>query len=187
MEAATELVDKRSATTADRPKLHMVEKVTGGLNLALCRYPDTWRLLRKAAHTILTPKAVEKHLPIQLAEATHVLHDFLTNPDDFFKHIGRYSNSVIMSVLFGKRCPYYETYESTAFFKTMELWNTCISPTAVPPVDLLPFLDYIPKRWAWWKRLAAKIWQKQRELYFGLVDKCKQWMKRRMGRISRRY
>ncbi|ESK90559.1 cytochrome [Moniliophthora roreri MCA 2997] len=178
MEAAAELLDKRGATTAERPKLHMVDKVTNGLNLALCRYSDTWRMLRKAAHTILTPKAVEKHLPIQVAEATQVLYDFLTDPDDFFKHIGRYSNSVIMSVLFGKRCPRYETHESTAFFETMELWNLCISPTAVPPVDLLPFLDYVPERWAWWKGLAAKTRQKQRELYFGLVDECEQRMKR---------
>ncbi|EEB95713.1 hypothetical protein MPER_05275 [Moniliophthora perniciosa FA553] len=147
MEVATELLDKRGAATADRPALHMADKVTGGFNLALCRYSDTWRTLRKAAHTILTPKAVERHLPIQLAEATQVLHDFLTNPDDFFEHIGRYSNSVIMSVLFGKRCPRYETYESTTFFEVMELWNLCISP-AVPPVDVLPFLDYIPGRWA---------------------------------------
>uniref|UniRef100_A0A0W0G8B7 Cytochrome p450 n=1 Tax=Moniliophthora roreri TaxID=221103 RepID=A0A0W0G8B7_MONRR len=96
MEVAAELLDKRGATTADRPKLHMVDKVTGGLNLALCRYSDTWRVLRKAAHTILTPKAVEKHLPIQVAEATQILHDFLTNPDNFFEHIGRYSNSVVI-------------------------------------------------------------------------------------------
>ncbi|EEB88929.1 hypothetical protein MPER_13039 [Moniliophthora perniciosa FA553] len=133
----------------------MFEKVTGGLNMALCRYSDTWRVLRKAAQTILTPKAVEKHLPIQLAEATQVLHDFLTHPDDFFKHIGRYT-----------------------FFETMELWNLCTSLTAVPPVDLLPFLDYIPERWAWWKRLAAETRQKQRALYFGLVDECEQRMKR---------
>ncbi|ESK85931.1 cytochrome [Moniliophthora roreri MCA 2997] len=178
METATELLDKRGAATADRPKLHMVDKVTGGLHLAFGRYSDTWRVLRKAAHTILTPKAVEKHLPIQVAEATQVLYDFLTNPDDFFKNLGRYSNSVVMSVLFGKRCPRFETHESTAFFEAMELWNLCTSLTAVPPVDLLPFLDYIPERWAWWKGLAAKTRQKQRALYFGLVDECEQRMKR---------
>ncbi|KAK7032178.1 hypothetical protein VNI00_013352 [Paramarasmius palmivorus] len=175
MEVAKELMDKRSALTADRPKHHMVDKVTNGLNLALARYSDTWRDMRKAAHTILTPKAVVNHLPIQRAETVQVLHDFLTTPDDFFRHIGRYANSVIMSVLFGKRCPRFETPESTAFFESMEIWNRCVSPV-VPPVDLLPFLDYIPERWAWWKGLALDTRAKQRRLYFGLLDECEKRM-----------
>ncbi|KAK7032180.1 hypothetical protein VNI00_013354 [Paramarasmius palmivorus] len=174
MEVAKELMDRRSAITADRPKHHMVNRVTDGLNLAHAQYSDTWRLLRKAVHTILTPKAVENHLPIQRAEATQVLYDFLTTPENFFKHIGRYSNSAIMSVLFGKRCPRYETPESTAFFESMEVWNRCLSPGAVPPVDLLPFLDYIPSRWAWWKGLALETREKQHKLYFGLLDECEQ-------------
>jgi hypothetical protein len=154
--------------------------------------------MRKAAHTILTPKAVVNHLPIQVcpiqtfinprsinglmrcvprkrAETIQVLHDFLTTPDDFFKHIGRYANSVIMSVLFGKRCPRFETPESTAFFESMEIWNRCVSPV-VPPVDLLPFLDYIPERWAWWKGLALDTRAKQRRLYFGLLEECEKRM-----------
>ncbi|ESK85920.1 cytochrome [Moniliophthora roreri MCA 2997] len=178
MEAASELMDRRSATTADRPKLHMVKRVTDNLNMGLCHCSDTWRALRKAAHTILTPAAAENHLPIQRAEAIQVLYDFIQNPDDFFNHIGRYSNSVIMSILFGKRCPHYQTREFTAFLESQQLWNLCMSPTAVPPVDLLPFLDYIPESWAWWKRLALETRQKQRALYFGLLDECEQRMKR---------
>ncbi|ESK85919.1 cytochrome p450 [Moniliophthora roreri MCA 2997] len=156
----------------------MGKKVTNDLNMALCGYSDTWRALRKAAHTILTPAAAESHLPIQRAEATQVLYDFIQNPDDFFNHIGRYTNSVIMSILFGKRCPRYETPESMGFFESQKLWNRCLSPTAVPPVDLLPFLDYIPESWAWWKQLASETRQKQRALYFGLLDECEQRMKR---------
>ncbi|ESK85938.1 cytochrome p450 [Moniliophthora roreri MCA 2997] len=178
MEAVSELMDRRSATTADRPKYHMGKRVTNNLNMGLCGYSDTWRALRKAAHTILTPAAAESHLPIQRAEATQVLYDFIQNPDDFFNHIGRYTNSVIMSVLFGKRCPRYETPESLGFFESQELWNRCMSPTVVPPVDLLPFLDYIPESWAWWKQLASETRQKQRALYFGLLDECEQRMKR---------
>ncbi|KAK7029529.1 hypothetical protein VNI00_014406 [Paramarasmius palmivorus] len=178
MEIAKELMDKRSAITADRPKNHMVIRVTDGLNMAHAQYDDTWRTLRKAAHTILTPKAVETHLPIQRAEASQVLYDFLTSPENFFKHTKRYSNSTIMSLLFGKRCPRYETPESTAFFESMELWNRCLSPAGVPPVDLLPFLDYIPARWAWWKGLAQGTRHKQRKLYFGLLDECEQRMAR---------
>uniref|UniRef100_A0A0W0G6J3 Putative cytochrome P450 n=1 Tax=Moniliophthora roreri TaxID=221103 RepID=A0A0W0G6J3_MONRR len=172
IEAARELMDKRSTSTCDRPKNHMAEKVTMGLNMTFCPYSDRWRALRKAAHMILgTSKAVERYAPILKAEATQVLFDLLNAPDDFFKHIGRYSNSVIMSILFGKRCPRYESAESVAFFKAAEAFNHTLSPS-IPPVDLLPFLDYIPERWAWWKGLAKQVRQMQRRLYFGLLDEC---------------
>jgi len=32
------LMDKRSATTVDRPPSHMVDEITGGLNMVLARY-----------------------------------------------------------------------------------------------------------------------------------------------------
>ncbi|KAK7032159.1 hypothetical protein VNI00_013333 [Paramarasmius palmivorus] len=177
MEAAKELMEKRSTSTSDRPKNHMAEKVTRGQNMAIISYSDTWRVLRKAAHALLTPKAVEAHLPIQRAEACQVMNDFLNDPEDFFKHIGRYSNSVIMSILFGKRCPRYESVESEAFFRIADGWNRALSPT-VPPVDLLPFLDYLPEKIAWWNTLANDVRQMQRKLYFGLVDECEARMKR---------
>ncbi|ESK85932.1 cytochrome p450 [Moniliophthora roreri MCA 2997] len=177
MEAAKELMDKRSSITSDRPKNHMVDKITNGLSLVCCRYSDTWRVLRKAAHAALTSKAVESHLPIQKAEATQVMHDLVKDPGGFFEHLGRYSNSVMISVLFGKRCPRYESHESRAFYQVEAMWNRALSP-AVPPVDILPFLDHIPERWAWWKGLAKEVRRRQRELYFGLLDECEERMKR---------
>ena len=38
MEAVEELMQKRSATTVDRPPSHIAETITGGLNMALARY-----------------------------------------------------------------------------------------------------------------------------------------------------
>ncbi|EEB91900.1 hypothetical protein MPER_09668, partial [Moniliophthora perniciosa FA553] len=49
MEAVKELMEKRSATTSDRPRNHMIDKITDGLSLSLVQYSDTWRTLRKAA------------------------------------------------------------------------------------------------------------------------------------------
>ncbi|ESK90542.1 cytochrome p450 [Moniliophthora roreri MCA 2997] len=113
------------------------------------------------AHIILTPKAIESHLPIQ----------------DFFNYIGRYSNSVIMSVLFGKRCPRYESADAKAFFKSVEAFNRALAPS-IPPVDLFPFLDYLPEKLAWWGVLAKDVERMQRDLYFGLLNECEKRMQR---------
>jgi hypothetical protein len=39
---------------------------------------------------------------------------------------------------------------------------------------MLPFLKYIPGRWAPWKSLCREVRRLQRELYFGLLEECEQ-------------
>ncbi|KAJ3758863.1 cytochrome P450 [Lentinula raphanica] len=77
-----------------------------------------------------------------------------------------------MSVLYGKRCPRYETREAASFFEVQHLWGLILEPGPQPPIDLLPFLCYVPRRWAPWKALSEKIRMDQRKLYFGLLDEC---------------
>ncbi|KAK7052071.1 putative cytochrome P450 [Favolaschia claudopus] len=172
--AVKELMDKRSGSTADRPPMHVADVVAGGLNMVLSRYSESWRTLRKTAHTILTPQASAKHLPIQLAEASQLLHDILCRPEGFYNHIRRYANSVILSVLYGKRAPRYETRETTAFFRAQHEWELVLEPGATPPIDLIPILKYVPERWAKWKQDCAKTREMQRKLYFGLLDETKE-------------
>uniref|UniRef100_A0A0W0GC59 Putative cytochrome P450 n=1 Tax=Moniliophthora roreri TaxID=221103 RepID=A0A0W0GC59_MONRR len=85
--ALKELMDKRSATTMDRPPNYIADAVAGGLNMALARYTENWRTLRRTAHAILTPQQSAKHLPIQRAEATQLLFDMLQTPESFYTHI----------------------------------------------------------------------------------------------------
>ncbi|KAJ7445976.1 cytochrome P450 [Mycena galericulata] len=170
--AVKELMDKRSATTSDRPSIHVGDLVTGGLSLALAHYGDTWRTLRRAAHAILTPQATARHLPIQRAEATQLLHDILCTPQSFYNHIRRYSSSVILSVLCGKRAPRYETPETTAFFHVTHEYTSLLDIGATPPVDMIPLLKLVPERWAKWKRDCKNVRALHRALYFGLVDEA---------------
>ncbi|KAJ6564650.1 cytochrome P450 [Mycena capillaripes] len=176
--AVKELIDKRSASTADRPPMYVADLITGGMNLATSRYTENWRTLRKMAHAILTPQASARHLPIQQAEATQLLHDILLQPKGFYTHIRRYSGSVILSVLYGKRAPRYETPETVAIFKALHEWTSLLQAGATPPVDLFPILKYVPERWAKWKRDCAKTRRLQREVYFGLLDQTKERLKR---------
>ncbi|KAF7328682.1 putative cytochrome P450 [Mycena sanguinolenta] len=189
--AVKELMDKRSGSTVDRPAMHVVDRVTGGLNMGLARYNETWSTLRRTAHAVLTPQASVRHLPIQQAEASQLLHDILHQPEArpshsvipasfvtdnqaFFTHIRRYSNSTIMSVIYGKRAPRYETPETIAFFNVQHEWDAILEPGSTPPIDLIPILKYVPERWAKWKRDCARTRKLQRELYFGLLDETKE-------------
>ncbi|KAJ8078324.1 hypothetical protein PM082_000531 [Marasmius tenuissimus] len=175
-----EFIDKRGHTTSDRPALFIVERLSGGLDMALARYGDTWKTLRRAAHTILTPQMSTKLLPIQYAESTQLLLDIVRTPESFHNHINRYANSVIMSVAYGKRSPRYETPETKALFDAENEKNHLAEPGATPPLDFFPFLQYIPE-WtglAGWKKRVRECRQHQRDLFFGLLDET-------MGRMKR--
>ncbi|KAK0223130.1 cytochrome P450 [Armillaria fumosa] len=169
--AVKELMDKRSASTADRPPHYMADVVTGGFNMVLARYSDAWRVLRKNAHMMLTPKASLEHLPIQRAEAAQLMYDILHAPETFYTHVRRYSSSTILSITYGKRCPRYQSPEATLFFEAQHLWELVLEPGAHPPLDILPFLKHLPGAW---KRLCEETRRLQRELYFALLDECQE-------------
>ncbi|KAJ7640502.1 cytochrome P450 [Mycena polygramma] len=165
--AVRELMDRRSGSTADRPPMHRAERTTGGLHLAFMRYNKNWTTLRRAAHTILNPQASTRHLPIQQAEATQLLHELVCSPQDFFTHIQRYTGSVILSVLYGKRAPQSGASALLELFNLFREWIPLLQPGAMPPVDILPILDWIPAKW---QRDCSRVRTLQRALYIGLLD-----------------
>ncbi|KAF7333337.1 putative cytochrome P450 [Mycena venus] len=179
--AVKELLDKRSATTGDRPPIHLADCMTGGLQMALARSTPTYKILRKTSGAILTAQATAQHLPIQQAEATQLLYDILRTPQSFYTDISRYSFSVIRSVLYGKRAPRYDTPEISGFFNVLHEFNAILSPGAAPPVDAIPILKFVPERWAKWKRECKRIRNLQRTLYFGMMEETRDRMRRGEG------
>ncbi|KAJ6482546.1 cytochrome P450 [Mycena sanguinolenta] len=182
--AVKELIEKRSATTMDRPPLHLAEVVTHGLNLVLSRYSEKWKILRRAAQAILTPQASARHLPIQQAETIQLMHDLLRSPESFYTHVQRYSSSVILSVLYGKRSPRFETPETVKFFEVEHEWVSLLETGATPPLDYFPFLKYVPERWARWKQVCKVVRKMQRDLYFTLLDETQERLQKGEGNGS---
>ncbi|CAE6460257.1 unnamed protein product [Rhizoctonia solani] len=169
-----DLMEKRSQATVDRPPNHAGEWVVGGMNLVLAQYTKDWRTLRRVSHEMLTPSACTQHVPIQQAESTQVLYDFLTDPKRFYTHLRRYSSSVILSMLYGKRAPRFETQEVVDFFEVQHMWENVLAPGALPPVDSLPFLKWMPRPLAKWKDYCDEIRRRQRNLYFGLLHETEE-------------
>ena len=77
-----------------------------------------------------------------------------------------------MSAVYGERVrDITDPMPSTIVDATAKLTNM-LSPGATPPVDLIPLLKYIPKRWAWWERLAEEIRHLEHKFTFGMLEKC---------------
>ncbi|KAJ7637643.1 cytochrome P450 [Mycena polygramma] len=167
--AARELLDKQSETTSGRPEFYIAELVTQGKHMTVSQYNPTWKTMRKAVTSILTQKAVAEHLPIQSAEAIHLAYNLLRSPQDFYTEVQRFSHSVILSTVYGKRAPRYDAPETVQFFDVLREWNALAEPGSSVLIDFFPILKLVPERWAKWKRQCMDLRRKQRAMYSALL------------------
>ena len=117
-------------------------------------YNEKWRNIRKIMHQLLTTKQCETYRPFQDTESRQLLWDYLHEPHNFYRHNGRYANSVIMSVVFGKRTLATDP-NIIQLFATIDdfLGNTTPGKWLV---DSFPQLAKLPKWMQWWRPAALK-------------------------------
>ncbi|KAK7686214.1 hypothetical protein QCA50_010434 [Cerrena zonata] len=176
-----EYVDLKGAMTSDRPPVYVDELISNSMELPLMRYDEKWRIMRKAAHDMVSREACNKHLPIQRAEATQLLSDLLDSPEHFYTHIYRYTASVVTSVVYGIHCPKYHDCFVDKFDRFTQRLEAAMRPGNSPPVDMFPWLKYTPEFLAPWKRKCMEMRKQQREIFFGMLDLVQDRMKEGQG------
>ncbi|KAI0073799.1 cytochrome P450 [Panus rudis PR-1116 ss-1] len=173
-----DFMDKRSIATGDRPPSKINDLITNGLHVALARSGPVWKRMRRAISAFLTREACARHIPIQVAESKQLLYDMLKSPENTYAHLGRQGASVLMSILFGTRAPTINSPLACRFARVMDMWMGILEPGATPPLDILPFLQYVPECWASWKPKCRQIRQDMLALAYGFmnmnVDRIKQ-------------
>ena len=65
--------------------------MTGGNALLFQPYGPRWRNQRKHYHAVLMNKAALDYQPVQELEAKRLAYDFMTDPENFEKHIERFA------------------------------------------------------------------------------------------------
>ncbi|KKA19811.1 Cytochrome P450 [Rasamsonia emersonii CBS 393.64] len=168
-----ELVDKKSSVPSNRPDSYVAQGIiTGGGHLLVMKYRPTWRLFRKLIHQYFMEAMCEKeHIKVQNAEAVQMLQDFVMTPEHHMLHPKRFSNSVIMTLLFGTRTPSYDTPHMARLYDLMENWSKIMETGATPPVDVYPFLRLIPERFLGnWVSRATKVKEEMESLYSDMIN-----------------
>lgn len=169
-----QLIDKKSSIYSNRPHSYVSHNlITGGDHILIAHYGKVWQLYRKYISQHFKEKVVEEdHLPIQHAEMSQMLYDFMSSPQDHMKHPKRYSNSIAMSTIWGVRTPTINTPHMQRLFDMMERWSTVMEAGNTPPVDVFPFLHYIPQSWIGnnWRSRASRVGDEMNSLYGELLD-----------------
>lgn len=152
-------MEKRSGIYSSRANLPMISKIMSGeARVVLMPYGERWRAIRKIMHSILNKQNSPIFAPFQDLESKHLLYDYLHNPETWYKANQRFSNSVIMSVVFGKRMDLGDQTTKELFESSSEFLLEMQPGASV--VDTLPFLENLPRRLQWWRPRGERAFRK---------------------------
>lgn len=155
----TDLMEKRSAIYSSRPARPVSQDIaSGGARMLMMGYSDRWRVHRKILHAILNGQQAEsKFAPFQELEARQIVWEYLTKPQDWYAANQRYSNSVMLSVIFGRRVQLGEEQLTKMLNIMLELGELIFKPSLNSIADLFTFLNYLPKPLQWWRPYSENL------------------------------
>ncbi|KAK0726084.1 hypothetical protein B0H67DRAFT_642410 [Lasiosphaeris hirsuta] len=74
------------------------------------------------------------------------------------KHPKRFSNSTIMSLIYGTRTPTIRSKHMVKLYDLMENWSKVMEAAKTPAADIFPFLKYVPEQFLGMWRSRAQDW-----------------------------
>ncbi|KAF9002370.1 putative cytochrome P450 monooxygenase, partial [Cyathus striatus] len=160
-EAVKNVLDKQGAVTGGRPPVYALGLLNDFMSMILSGM-DTgiWKRGRKAIHTFLTPQALDNYKHTQRLEYVQLLYDAIHRPNKIVEHIKRTTASTMIMLVYGSRCA------------TIHIANDLADFSAHPPIDLFPFLKYVPERWARWKVLCMTAKRMRQDMHAKLLGDC---------------
>lgn len=156
-----DLMERRAAIYCSRPQFPMAQGIISrDARILLMPYNDQWRQLRKIMHNILSTRQKDVFRPFQDLESKHLLYDYLHKPEKWYVANGRFANSVIMSVVFGRRSD-MDNPNMRELFETIDVFLEEQQP-GVNIVDAFPVLTRLPKFMQWWRGRGERIFEMTR-------------------------
>ncbi|KAL2828677.1 cytochrome P450 [Aspergillus cavernicola] len=101
VDAAHDLLDKRGANYADRPRFVLFEVMGWGVTLTFLRWSPRFKLHRKLLQQSFTQSACKPYRPIQQEEARRAVKAILHRPQDWEILLRQFSTAVVLRIGFG--------------------------------------------------------------------------------------
>ncbi|KAG5729423.1 O-methylsterigmatocystin oxidoreductase [Termitomyces sp. T112] len=176
VEAAVDLLDKRSSIYGDRPKLPVFELLGIADTLVFREYGKYFRLQRRMVQQYFTTRKRQEHRPIQTREARVLAQNFLRRPEDWLDSLVQFTATIIIQICYGHQIvsnddPYLKIAEECCRIAKE------VGPPSTTPVDLFPILRYFPSwfpgtHYANFARKSSAAFRKLREFpYHQMLDK----------------
>nr|QDJ74249.1 cytochrome P450-9 [Thanatephorus cucumeris] len=171
-EAASDVLDKRSAVYSDRPNIPMVMDPTlmdWSENIAAARYGDLWRSYRRILNHWLNAREVTRFYGQQEQQARLLLQKLLsaTNKAQPFEHLKNEIFFTIGSLMLQLAYGYKPRDPKDRFYTEVKLAARNVVEAAMQTnflVNVFPVLSHVPDWFpgTGWKRIARE-WKIQQE------------------------
>jgi hypothetical protein len=110
-------------------------------------------------HSILNGKQAEKiFVSFQDLEARQLVYEMYKEPENYHKASQRFSNSVILSVIFGRRATKDDELLKFILGYTGTLGEYQFNPLK-SPADVFTWLALLPKSLQWWRPFGEKFFK----------------------------
>ncbi|KAI0161224.1 cytochrome P450 [Xylariaceae sp. FL1272] len=150
-QAAQDLLNRRSGQYSDRPRMVMAgELVTKGMHMLLRQYDATYKLHQRMEAPLLNIKAAESYQAIQDLESRQLLWDVLHE----YGEVGE------------RGVDFHHHFE-----RAMEAEFARTGQVGAYLVDTFTWLNYLPKALAPWKKEAEELYELERALHVGNLER----------------
>ncbi|KAL1938291.1 hypothetical protein VTO73DRAFT_11742 [Trametes versicolor] len=144
IEAARDLLDKRSATYSDRPRLVLLMEMLRARTVVGIPYGDQFRKRRKWMFDAAGNKATLRgYHSIQYREVRRLLHNLFRRPDEFSEHLHLYLAGMLLEITFGRPVKALDDELVHLAEQAIKGMNHAGRAGSVP-VDFVPILRHIP-------------------------------------------
>ncbi|KAF8075871.1 cytochrome P450 [Lyophyllum atratum] len=145
VQAAVDLLNKRSYNYSDRPTLPIFELFGLGDTVAIAKYGHEFRMQRSIVQRYLSKDKCHKdYRPIQTREAHALAKGLLSKPDDRLNLLLRFATAIIIDIGYGHQIT---SAADDPYVKMAQESSSALAASGPPgstPVDLFPILQYLP-------------------------------------------
>ncbi|KAL9710527.1 hypothetical protein Ac2012v2_006061 [Leucoagaricus gongylophorus] len=144
LDAARDLLDKRSVIYSDRPRFVLFSDLMGWKNATThLSYGQRFRRHRRWINHVFNVRSVIHLRPLQLAETLVLLNGLITDPDNFVNHFKRYAAATILNITYGRDVKSVDDHFVKLADRAATLTVESGSPAATL-VDFFPLMRHIP-------------------------------------------
>ncbi|KAI0675604.1 cytochrome P450 [Trametes maxima] len=146
VEAARDLLDKRSAKYSDRPRMVLLDEMLGGgASVFAMRYidPRFRRHRRWLQEGVGTRSKLNEYQYIQQREMMKLMRNLLERPGEFTDHFHLYLAAELLEITYGRRVDSLDDELVRVAERGLDTVVDAGRPGSVP-VDFFPFLKYVP-------------------------------------------
>lgn len=143
VEAARDLMDKKGANFADRPRFALFEVMGWGITLTFLRWSPRFKLHRKMLQQSFTQSACKAYRPIQIEESQKAVKAIFSRPAEWELLLRQFSQAVVLRIGFG----IHVQEKDDPYVKMAIDVEEATGEGGVPGascVDMFPTLAYVP-------------------------------------------